>query len=179
MSSRWLPDGTHSETGVRRDPGGYDQSGNHISQTTHTKGLRMGFDESKVNRETDGRFGEKTGSAPAVTLAQNHQTIISEYQSSKRRMREAEQEAVEAELRLIGTLGQELVPEARYITLRYGATSPVEFSDADGKFILANDAENALEEALNEAAGDDWVESPDYRVIDLDKLTADGIIRPR
>lgn len=179
MSSRWLPDGTHSETGVRRDPNGYDQSGNHISRTTNTKGLRMGFDESKVNRENDGRFGEKTGSAPAVRLAQDYQTIISEYQQSKDRMRKAEQEAVEAELRVIGTLGQELVPEARYITLRYGATSPVEFSDADGKFILANDAEETLESALNEATGDDWVESPDYRIIDLEKLAEDGIIRRR
>lgn len=139
----------------------------------------MGFDESKVNRENDGRFGEKTGTAPAVTLAQNYQTIISEYQASKRRMRDAEQEAVEAELRLIGTLGRELVPEARYVTLRYGATSPVEFSDADGKFILANEAEDTLKDALDEAAGDDWVESPDYRLIDLDKLTEDGIIRQR
>lgn len=179
MSSRWLPDGTHSETGVRRDPGGYDQSGNHISQTTHTKGLRMGFDENKVNRENNGRFGEKTGSAPAVALTQDYQTIISEYQASKRRMRDAEQEAVEAELRLIGTLSRELVPEARYVTLRYGATSPIEFSDADGKFILNNDAEDALKDALDEAAGDDWVESPDYRLIDLDKLTEDGIIRQR
>lgn len=179
MSSRWLPDGTHSETGVRRDPRGYDQSGNHISQTTNTKGLRMGFDENKVNRETDGRFGEKVGTAPAVSLSQDYQTIISEYQQSKRRMREAEQEAVEAELRVIGTLSRKLVPEARYVTLRYGATSPIEFSDADGKFILNNEAESVLEEALNEAAGDDWVESPDYRVIDLDKLAEDGIIRPR
>lgn len=179
MTGRWLPDGTHSETGVRRDPGGYDQSGNHISRTTNTKGLRMGFDENKVNRETDGRFGEKTGSAPAVSLSQDYQTIISEYQSSKRRMREAEQGAVEAELRVIGTLSRELVPEARYVTLRYGATSPIEFSDGDGKFILANDAEDALKEALDEAAQEDWVESPDYRVIDLDKLAEDGIIRPR
>lgn len=179
MTGHWQPDGTHSETGVRRDPGGYDQSGNHISRTTHTKGLRMGFDESKVNRETDGRFGEKTGSAPAVSLSQNYQTIISEYQQSKRRMRAAEQEAIEAELRVIGTLSQELVPEARFVTLRYGATSPIEFSDEDGKFILANDAEDALKEALDEAAQEDWVESPDYRVIDLKRLADDGIIRRR
>lgn len=56
-------DGTHIDTGVARDPQGFNQAGEHISASTQTRGLRQ-------PREADGKFGEKHGTAPEVVLAE-------------------------------------------------------------------------------------------------------------
>lgn len=54
-------DGTHVDTGVARDPQGFDRYGKHISESTRTRGLRQ-------PREANGQFTEKLGSAPETEL---------------------------------------------------------------------------------------------------------------
>jgi hypothetical protein len=66
----FLPDGTHAETGVARDPQGYDAQGQHISQSKQTRGLR-----GEQPRREDGKFGEKTGAAPEVTLDERSDVV--------------------------------------------------------------------------------------------------------
>lgn len=55
-------DGTHVDTGVARDPQGFDREGKHISESTHTRGLRQ-------PREANGQFAEKLGTESEVTLS--------------------------------------------------------------------------------------------------------------
>lgn len=55
-------DGTHADTGVARDPQGFDREGKHISESTHTRGLRQ-------PREANGQFAEKLGTESEVTLS--------------------------------------------------------------------------------------------------------------
>lgn len=69
-------DGTHNDTGVARDPQGYNQAGEHISQSTNTRGLRgsqppaprVGSAGQNQPRQRDGKFGEKAGASPEVAL---------------------------------------------------------------------------------------------------------------
>lgn len=60
-------DGVNKDTGVRRDRGGFNIDGQHISgkDITRPGRLHAGMTlNSEQPREQDGKFGEKTGSAP-------------------------------------------------------------------------------------------------------------------
>lgn len=55
-------DGTHEDTKVARDTHGFNAEGQHISQSTHMRGLRQ-------PRETNGQFAEKQGTEAEITLS--------------------------------------------------------------------------------------------------------------
>lgn len=111
-------DGTHIDTGVARDPQGYNQAGEHISESKTTRGLR-----AAQPREQDGKFGEKTGTSPEVALGEEATVgILGETPSQYARRSQRLDQLIRADLR---------IPEEETIeqALRY--------SDIDGDSLRA------------------------------------------
>lgn len=91
-------DGTHIDTGVARDPQGFNQAGEHISESTNTRGLRGSQPQP---RQQDGKFAEKTGTSPEVALVDEATVgILGETPSQYARRSQRFEQLVHTDLRI-------------------------------------------------------------------------------
>lgn len=122
-------------------------------------------DQIEADRQPKGLFGERARSAPEVgvqypdgmTSIPAADAAAAAVQQKLDVLASAQQELAELERELTVAKAREVAPHAAFVQVKFAhPRSPVEFRDESGNFILDNDAEDALESYLREAAPHLW-----------------------